>query len=144
MSLCNKDKFKNSYIFKIWRCILSIFQTYIIWSNTVNSLKYQRSTTLDCKDLYGITKSEFVAKAQFFFTYSNFSESKWHCFEKRLFYSLDLHNIFFYTSGILQRNECLSEMLLFIRKCKNLLHYLNHFVKFKNIEPIPPPTSTST
>ena len=80
-----------------------------------------------------------MAKAQFFFTYSNFFESKWHCFEKRLFYSLDLHKIFFYISGILQRNECLSEMLLFIRKCKNLLHYLNHFVKFKDIEPIPPP-----
>jgi len=41
-----------------------IFQTWIILSNRIHSLKYLRSTTLGCKDI-GIRKSEFVAKTQF-------------------------------------------------------------------------------
>ena len=38
-----------------------IFQTWIIWSNIIHSLRYVRSTTLDYKDI-GIRKSEFVGK----------------------------------------------------------------------------------
>ena len=41
-----------------------IFQTSIIWSNRIHSLKYLRSTLI-CKDI-GIKKFEFVAKTQFF------------------------------------------------------------------------------
>ena len=64
LSFFHKLKCSNSYIsvsgwFKPWR-----FQTYIIWSNRIHSLKYQRSLTLDWKDT-GIGKSEFVAKTQF-------------------------------------------------------------------------------
>ena len=41
-----------------------IFQTLIIWSNIIHSLKYQRSTTLDRKDIE-IRKSEFVKNLWF-------------------------------------------------------------------------------
>ena len=44
-----------------WWCKPLIFQTLIIWSSWIYSLKYLRSTTLGCKDL-GSWKSEFVAK----------------------------------------------------------------------------------
>ena len=43
-----------------------IFQTKIIGSNKIHSLKYLRFTTLRCKDI-GIIKSEFVAKTQFLY-----------------------------------------------------------------------------
>jgi len=36
-------------------------QTFDILPNRIYSLKYQRSTTLSCKDI-GIKKSEFVAE----------------------------------------------------------------------------------
>ena len=59
LSLCHKLKFSNPYIFTTgWRRPL-IFQTYIIWSNRIHSLKYLRSTTLGCKDIR-IRKFEFV------------------------------------------------------------------------------------
>ena len=45
-----------------------IFQTLIIWSTRVHSLKYLRSTTLGYKDM-GIRKSEFVTKTQFLCLY---------------------------------------------------------------------------
>ena len=41
-----------------------IFQTYIIFSDSIHSLKNQKSTTLGCNDIE-IRKSEFVAKTQF-------------------------------------------------------------------------------
>ena len=41
-----------------------IFQTKTISSYRIHSLKYQRSSTLGCKDI-GIEKLEFVAKTQF-------------------------------------------------------------------------------
>ena len=41
-----------------------IFQTCIIWSNRIHSLKYLRSTTLESEDI-GFRKAEFVAKTQF-------------------------------------------------------------------------------
>ena len=64
LSLCHKLWFYNSYIFGI-QCYKSlIFQTYIIWSNRIHSLKYLRSTTLGYKDI-GFRKAEFVAKTQF-------------------------------------------------------------------------------
>ena len=43
-----------------------IFQTIIIWSKIIHSLKNLRSPTLNCKDI-GIRKSEFVTKTQFLF-----------------------------------------------------------------------------
>jgi len=43
---------------------LLIFQTIIIWSKIIHSLKYLRSLTLKCKDI-GKRKSEFVTKSQF-------------------------------------------------------------------------------
>ena len=62
--LCHKLRFSNLYIFEIQCCKPLTFQTFIIWSNRSHSLKCQRSTTLDSKDI-GIRKSEFVAKTQF-------------------------------------------------------------------------------
>ena len=41
-----------------------IFQTYIIWSNRIHSLKYLRSMTLESKDIR-YNKADFVAKTQF-------------------------------------------------------------------------------
>ena len=64
MSFCNKLKFSNSYIFANWWCKPLIFQTYIIWSNHIHSLKYTMSTTFGWKDI-AIRKFEFVAKTQF-------------------------------------------------------------------------------
>ena len=54
----------KSYIFAIWWCKPLIFQTIIIWSKMIDSLKYLRSPTLKCKDI-GKRKSEFVTKTQF-------------------------------------------------------------------------------
>ena len=54
----------KSYIFSTWWCKPLIFQTIIIWSKMIDSLKYLRSPTLKCKDI-GIRKSEFVTKTQF-------------------------------------------------------------------------------
>ena len=54
LSLCHKIPCRKSLI----------FQTYIIWSNRIHSLKYLRSTTLEFKDV-GFRKAEFVAKTQF-------------------------------------------------------------------------------
>ena len=63
LSLCHKLRTSTTYIFAIRLCKPLIFQTMIIWSNTIHSLKYQRFTTLGCKDK-GIRISEFVAKTQ--------------------------------------------------------------------------------
>ena len=66
LSLCYKLKFSNPYIFTTgWRRSL-IFQTYIIWSNRIHSLKYLRFTTVGCKDIR-IRKYEFVTKTQFLY-----------------------------------------------------------------------------
>ena len=66
LSLCHKLKCCNPYILAICWCKLIKFQTLIIWSNIIYSLKCLRSTTLGCKDIR-IGKSEFVAKTQFLY-----------------------------------------------------------------------------
>ena len=66
LNLCYKFNFCNPYIFATWLYKPLIFQTHIIWSNSIHSLKFQRSTTLGCSDIE-IRKSEFVAKAQFLY-----------------------------------------------------------------------------
>ena len=74
LSFCRKLWFYNPYIFGSQCRKSSIFQTYIIWSNRIHSLKYLRSTTLEFKDI-GFRKAEFVAKTQFLCFYhilSNF------------------------------------------------------------------------
>ena len=57
LSFCHKLWFLNTYIFGTKCRKLLIFQTYIIWSNLSNSLKCNRSTTLESRDI-GIRKSE--------------------------------------------------------------------------------------
>ena len=64
MSLWNKIKYLNLNIFRTRFCKPLIFQTQIIWSNRIHSLKYVRSATFGSKDIV-IKKSEFVAKTQF-------------------------------------------------------------------------------
>ena len=64
LSLCRKLSIYNPFIFGT-QCITSlIFQTYFNLSTRIHSLKYQRSTTLESKDI-GFRKAEFVAKTQF-------------------------------------------------------------------------------
>ena len=64
LSLCHKLWIFNPYIFGT-QCHKSlIFHIYIIWSNKSHSLKCQRFTTLESKDIW-IRKSEFVAKTHF-------------------------------------------------------------------------------
>ena len=65
LSLCHKLKFSNPYIFSTWQYKPLIFQTQIIWSNRIYSLKYLISTTLAGKDIV-VNKLEFVTKTQFF------------------------------------------------------------------------------
>ena len=60
-----QNKCSNSYIFATLWCKPLIFQTYIIRSNIIHSLKYQRFTTFGCKDIE-IRKSEFATKSYFF------------------------------------------------------------------------------
>jgi len=66
LSLWNKIKYLNLNIFRIRCCKPLIFQTQIIWSNKIHSLKYLRSATFGSKDIV-IIKSEFVAKTQFLY-----------------------------------------------------------------------------
>ena len=66
MSLWNKIKYLNLNMFRTRCCKPMIFQTQIIWSNRIHSLKYLRSTTLICRDK-GIKKSEFVTMTQFLY-----------------------------------------------------------------------------
>ena len=63
LSIWNKIKYLNLNIFRTRCCKPLIFQTQIIWSNTIHSLKYLRSATFGSKDIV-IRKSEFVAKTQ--------------------------------------------------------------------------------
>ena len=60
LSLWNKIKFLNHKIIRTRCCKPLIFQTQIIWSNRIHSLKYLRSATFGSKDIM-IRKSEFVA-----------------------------------------------------------------------------------
>ena len=64
LSFCDNLKFPNFYISATSGCKPLIFQTYIIWPNRINSLKYLWSTTLGCQDI-GTRIFEFVAKTQF-------------------------------------------------------------------------------
>ena len=68
LSLLNKIKYLNLNIFRFWCCKPLIFQTQIIWSNRIHSLKYLRSATFGSKDIE-IRKSKFVAKTQFLLTF---------------------------------------------------------------------------
>ena len=65
LNLCNKIKYLNPNIFRTRCCKPLIFQTLIIWSSRIHSLKYQRSTTFGSKDIV-IRKSEFVTKTNSF------------------------------------------------------------------------------
>ena len=64
----NLSKCSNPYICATWQRKPLIYQTYIIWSNRIYSLKYLKSTTLVCTDIR-IRKSKFVANTQFFYCY---------------------------------------------------------------------------
>ena len=55
-SLGHKLKFSHPYIFATWWCKPLIFQTSIIWSTKIQTLKFLRSTTLGCRDI-GIRKN---------------------------------------------------------------------------------------
>jgi hypothetical protein len=61
--LCHKLNFSNHFIFLTFFTLL-IFQTLIIWSHRILSLKYLRSKIQGCKDI-GFRTSEFVAKTRF-------------------------------------------------------------------------------
>ena len=63
LSLFHKIKYSNANIFATWWCKPLIFQIKIIWSNRITSLKYLRSTTLDCSNIR-IRKPEILAKPQ--------------------------------------------------------------------------------
>ena len=76
LSLWNKLKYLNLNIFRSRCCKHLIFQTQIIWSNKIHSLKYLKSATSGSKDIV-IKKSEFVAKTQFLFV-----QKKTNVFEK--------------------------------------------------------------
>ena len=75
LSLWNKIKYLNFNIFRTRCCKPLIFQTQIICSNRIYSLKYLRSATFGSKDIV-IIKSEYVAKTQFLSIDFNLSESK--------------------------------------------------------------------
>ena len=64
LSLWNKIKYLILNFFRTRCCKPSFFQTQIIWSNRIHSLKYLRSATFGSKDIV-IRKSEFVVKTQF-------------------------------------------------------------------------------
>ena len=72
LSLWNKIKYLNLNIFRTRCCKPLIFQTHIILSNRIHSLKYLRSTTFGSKVIV-IRKSEFVAKTQFLCLFYTFS-----------------------------------------------------------------------
>ena len=61
---CHKLWFSHPNIFATQCRKHLIFQTYIFLSNKSHSLKYQRFTAFEFKDI-GIRKSEFVANSQF-------------------------------------------------------------------------------
>ena len=67
LSLCHKLNFCNPYIFATWWWKPLIFQTYIIWSNSIRSLKYLRSPTLGCNDIeIFISKDDKIVYNYFF------------------------------------------------------------------------------
>ena len=64
LSFCHKFEYSNFYIFDFCLCKPLIFQTWIILSNRIHILKYQKSTTIVCKDVE-IRKSEIVTNTPF-------------------------------------------------------------------------------
>ena len=52
LSFCHKLWFYICHIFSTWWCKPLIFQTIIIWSKMSHSLKYLRSPTIKCKDIW--------------------------------------------------------------------------------------------
>ena len=67
LSLWNKIRYLSINIFRTQCCKPLKFQTQIIKSNRIHSLKYLRSSIFGPKDIV-IRKSEFVAKTQFLYT----------------------------------------------------------------------------
>ena len=73
LSFCHKLWFYNRHTFSTWWCKPLIFQTIIIWSKMIHSLKYLRSPTIKCKDI-GIRKSELVTKTKFLWEKYDFNQ----------------------------------------------------------------------
>ena len=98
-------------------------QTFTIWLNIINSLKYQRFTTFGCKDK-GTRVLEFVAKTQFLYNLFNFATSwYWKPFIFKLWkfdlFQFKAQNIkIFMTSGLELRLEFVASVqtsyLLFV------------------------------
>ena len=86
--LCHK--LSNPYIFATRWCKPLIFQTKIIGSNNIHSLKYLRFTTLRCKDI-GIRKSELPWFLKIFVFQVNLNElsvSDWLVTDKSQIFGL--------------------------------------------------------
>ena len=66
LSFCHKLLFSNHYIFGTQYCRPLIFQTLNYVRSNNHSLKYQRLTSLDRRNI-GIRLFEFVAKTQFLY-----------------------------------------------------------------------------
>ena len=64
LNIWNKIKHLNLNIFRTRCCKHLIFQTQIIWSNRIHSLKYLRSATFGFKDIV-IRKSEILISIQY-------------------------------------------------------------------------------
>ena len=85
-------------------CKLLIFQTSIIWSNRINSLKYLRSTTLGCQDI-GIRIIEFVAKTQFLCVIGFCLENRFQWFVKKSKILKVKQTAFFYNRNYVIKNS---------------------------------------
>ena len=86
LSFCHKLWFYNRHIFLTWWCKALIFQTIIIWSKVIHSLKYLRSPTIKCKDIW-IRTLEFMTKTQFLwniFSLTQHSDLSSECFKTKL------------------------------------------------------------
>ena len=66
LSFSHKFWFSNWYTFATWWCWPLIFQTIIIWTKMIQTLKYLSFSTFKCKDIR-IRKIEFVTKTQFLY-----------------------------------------------------------------------------
>ena len=87
-------KTSTTYIFAIRLCKPLIFQIIIIWSNTIQSLNYQRFTTLGCEDKE-IRVLEFVAKTQILYTIFTFELRQ----NRQIVYNIITNNNIFETQA---------------------------------------------
>ena len=120
--------FYNHYIFRIQCRKPLIFQTYIIWSNRIHSLKYLRSTTLESKDI-GFRKAEFVAKTQFLYT--NVIFVSFGATRQTLTETLNLlkFKLFPYVPGLVPLIfSSISTFLIFISSFYNNVIYITHIL----------------